>query len=191
MKITKRVLVLLLPVFAIAGPVTTWAVGPDDPPVYESVFARALPNYLIVNPNLSRSGRPDLEGLNYLRQQGVRTIINIENDRKAVEAEAIAAKRLGFNYISIPMSWQEKPTDAQVNEILRLMQDPSVGPTILHCKHGRDRTGLMVGLYRVFVDRWTPQKAYEEMLATGFRSNLQALDQAFRQRTGMTGRTRN
>jgi protein tyrosine/serine phosphatase len=183
----KRISVsVLLSVFAISLlPKISFAVSFDDPPVFESIFARALPNYLVIHPGLSRSGRPDQDGLNFLRQRGFRTIVNIENDRKAVEAEAAAAQRLGLKFISIPMSWQHKPSDAQVNELLRLMKDPSLQPLIIHCKHGRDRTGLMVGLYRVFMDHWAPEKAYEEMLATGFRTNLKALDQAFRERTGM------
>lgn len=164
------------------GPVTD-----DNPPYFESLYARALPNYIVVNPNLSRSGRPDAEGLVLLKQNNVKTIINIENDMTAVRAEEAAVKRLGMQYVSSPMSWNKSPSDQQVDALLRLMTDAKAGPVHLHCKHGRDRTGMMIGLYRVFVDRWPPGKAYQEMLATGFRPQLQALDQYFKRRTHWNG----
>ncbi len=39
--------------------------------------------------------------------------------------------------------------------------------TYVHCKHGVDRTGLVVAAYRVIWQDWTPKAAAEECLAEG------------------------
>ncbi len=41
-----------------------------------------------------------------------------------------------------------------------------------------------MGLYRVEVEGWSPEKAYEEMLKLGFHAKFKALDDYFRIRTG-------
>ena len=36
-------------------------------------------------------------------------------------------------------------------------------PFIIHCRRGKDRTGLLVALYRIEAQGWHPQLAWEEM----------------------------
>ena len=43
------------------------------------------------------------------------------------------------------------------------------GNVYVHCSHGRDRTGLIVGLYRVLHEGWQAKDAYAEMNTEGFR----------------------
>jgi tyrosine-protein phosphatase SIW14 len=45
----------------------------------------------------------------------------------------------------------------------------------VHCTHGQDRTGLVVGLYRTIHDGWTKTDAYREMLQLGFHPELRGL----------------
>jgi hypothetical protein len=51
--------------------------------------------------------------------------------------------------------------------------------TFIHCTHGQDRTGLVVGLYRVLRQGWLKSKAYDEMLAHGFHPELLGLVKAW------------
>ena len=46
--------------------------------------------------------------------------------------------------------------------------------TFIHCEHGQDRTGLLVGLHRLSQD-WTPQAAWLEMTNHGFHPALLGL----------------
>lgn len=144
-----------------------------------------IPNYAQVTPAIFRGGRPSFQDLRFLQNSGVRTIINLENDDRAVRTELDNARRLGLNEITIPLEYLSAPSDQDIQRILSILQDPSVGPIFLHCKHGEDRTGMVMGLYRVFVQKWTPQNAYREMLQMGFHPNLKALDDYFRAKTGL------
>ncbi|HUV86117.1 MAG TPA: hypothetical protein VMX79_03305, partial [bacterium] len=49
---------------------------------------------------------------------------------------------------------------------------PARRPVFVHCHAGVDRTGFVVAAYRVKVEGWTPEKAYEEMARLGFHSFL-------------------
>ena len=37
------------------------------------------------------------------------------------------------------------------------------GPTLLHCQHGADRTGLITALYRILYQGWSKDAALDEM----------------------------
>ena len=78
------------------------------------------------------------------------------------------------------------PPDLQkfAETLVNLHLDEKNFPIFLHCAHGEDRTGLLMGLYRVEVQGWTPEKAYLEMLKLGFHPKFKALDDYFRDRTG-------
>ncbi len=179
----KIILNLLIVSVAVVLNFASIARAEIDPPVFESVFAQNLPNYIVVNPEVSRSGRPDQPGIRMIKDLGFRTVINIENDDQSIRREKDAVERLGLKYISSPMHWDERPNDRQMGQLLEALQNPRMHPILIHCKHGRDRTGLVIGLYRVFVDKWHPKKAYEEMLASGFRPHLKQLDRYFKEKT--------
>jgi protein tyrosine/serine phosphatase len=42
------------------------------------------------------------------------------------------------------------------------------GPTLLHCEHGADRTGLITALYRIVYQGWDKPAAIDEMLNGDF-----------------------
>ncbi|MCB0414261.1 MAG: dual specificity protein phosphatase family protein [Bdellovibrionales bacterium] len=147
-----------------------------------------IKNFHQVTESLYRGARPESDGLQYLKRTDMHTILNIENNSTAIKEEQQQAEELGIHFISSPMSWTVSPTDEQIDEILGALQNPENFPIYVHCKHGRDRTGLIIGLYRVEVQGWSPQEAYQEMKKLGFRSWLKALDNYFRKRTGYSGR---
>ena len=145
-----------------------------------------LPNFHKVSDSVYRGGRAQEGGLEYLKQSGFKTIINLENVDAVIRAEAAEARRLGLKQISIPMGYTVEPDNAMIDRLLSLLQDPANFPIYLHCHHGRDRTGLVMALYRVEVQGWDAKKAYKEMYTLGFAIFWYKLDKYFRTRTGMT-----
>ncbi len=135
-------------------------------------------------PGVWRGKRPTLEGLQYLQKAGFKTIINLDNDDAAIAWESLEAEKLGLKMISTPMSGFWKPKTRQVNGILELLANENNYPLFFHCQHGRDRTGLITGLFRVLYQGWEPVLAHREMLDKGFRRALIFLDQYFIDRTG-------
>jgi protein tyrosine/serine phosphatase len=102
---------------------------------------------------------------------------------KPVEAEKKRAEELGVKFVSFPMDVNKTPTDDEIESILNVMEDPANQPLLIHCFHGEDRTGLLVGLYRFYQDKWTPEAAYQEMLKMGFHKKFTALKDYFFEKT--------
>ena len=155
-------------------------------------FANAyssIPNFQQVSAGVFRGGRPETGDVAALkRNYGIRTIINLENKDYVIRDEEQDANRFGIEFFSFEMGTEIRPRDSDVNAILEILKDPRQAPVFVHCHHGQDRTGLIIGLYRVEVQGWSPAQAYQEMLKIGFHPQYRPLDQYFRNRTGYRGR---
>jgi protein tyrosine/serine phosphatase len=138
----------------------------------------------LVEPGMYRGHRPDLATLKQLKSLGVRTVLDLEDTRSVVKQESGVVKSLGMTFISEPMSGFWAPNDAEVSQIEAIMADHSRRPIFVHCQHGEDRTGLIVGLYRVETEHWSPATAYHEMIAKGFHKILFFLNHYYEERTG-------
>jgi protein tyrosine/serine phosphatase len=145
----------------------------------------SAPPILQVSNGLYRGPRPDFETLENLKSLGVTIDVDLENDQEVIAAERNMAQALGIQFVSMPMSPLFPPQQDEVNEILfKLSEDTFSTSVFVHCQHGQDRTGLIIGLYRVFYENWTPADAYREMLSLGFHQELFFLNHYFEAVTG-------
>jgi protein tyrosine phosphatase (PTP) superfamily phosphohydrolase (DUF442 family) len=121
------------------------------------------PNLYRVTPSLYRSAQPTLQGFRNLGQLGIRTVINLRGG----EDDGRAALALGFRLESVPLSAARIRHDANV-QILRLLGRSDLGPVLVHCQHGADRTGMICALYRMVYQGWDRGKAIDEMRKGGY-----------------------
>ncbi|MDA8082300.1 MAG: tyrosine-protein phosphatase [Nitrospiraceae bacterium] len=121
-----------------------------------------------VDGNLWRGSRQsDLSQLNQFGK-----VINLEGQNEYVKAELLYADAHGIAWHHYPLS--ESPFIRPSVETLRAIvadieSDPGV-KTFIHCRRGKDRTGFVVALYRVLVDGWEIDAAYEEAVDYGHAS---------------------
>jgi protein tyrosine/serine phosphatase len=146
-----------------------------------------IKNFARVNVGLYRGGRPTDAGMRYLQSIHIKTDVNLENEPKVVDHEFTLARALGLDLIPFPMDAFAYPEASQVAQTLATLTNSANFPAFLHCHYGMDRTGLIMGLYRVKVDRWAPARAYQEMLDFGFHPALDQLDRFYRDQTGYAG----
>jgi protein tyrosine/serine phosphatase len=144
-----------------------------------------ITNFHQVSGEFYRGARPEKIGVEYLAARSFKTIINIDDDEYAIEEEQKIAEKLGINMVSIPLSGFFSPSSSNVDQILEWVSDTKQYPLFLHCKHGQDRTGMIVGLYRVEYENRAPTQAYQEMLDLGFHTILWGLNHYFKERTGL------
>ncbi|MBI3343774.1 MAG: dual specificity protein phosphatase family protein [Gammaproteobacteria bacterium] len=134
--------------------------------------APSIPNFHQVNRNLFRGGRPRAEGVQQLAQMGVRTIVNLERglfekEPSEVKKEREWAQRAGMKFIHVPLHPFIAPSRQQIEQVLALITDPANQPVFVHCDRGSDRTGVVIAAYRIRVEGWSVQRAYEEMMRYG------------------------
>jgi protein tyrosine/serine phosphatase len=146
--------------------------------------ASVIDNFHEVSGHLYRGARPSDEGLKALAEYGVKTTLSLDDADGANRHEVKVATALGMKALVIPMSSILPPSDSKTAKIQAILNDPALRPLYVHCLHGQDRTGLMVGLYRVFSEGWTPARAYEEMEEYGFHRILLPLYWYYKKKTG-------
>src|SRR5215470_4518967 len=106
----------------------------------------------------SRSGTDDYQALAAL---GVKTIIDLTDNSMAYEKPAVEAA--GLRYINIPMVDKSYPSMDQINQFLKVVDDPATGKFFVHCAGGRHRTGVVGAVYRFHHDKWNLDQALAEM----------------------------
>jgi protein tyrosine/serine phosphatase len=122
--------------------------------------ALGVPYAAEVEPGLLRGGQPDDEGLDWLKSQGVRTILNLRHFHGVGEREQVEAAGLRFEWV--PLASSEPPSDEQLSRILELLRDISLRTLYVHCEHGVDRTGAIMAVWRM-EHGWSNAEAYAEM----------------------------
>ncbi len=108
-----------------------------------------------------RGGQPKESDYKALADLGIKTIIDLRDDPTRYEKRI--AESLGMRYVNIPMSDSRYPSDAQIDEFLKLVADPATGKFFVHCAGGRHRTGVMGAVYRYNFYGWDYDRVYKEM----------------------------
>ena len=142
-----------------------------------AALAAEIANFDQVAGGLYRGGRPSEEDVAALRDMGIKTVLNLEGGVFAAEAEAVRRERAwaeaaGIDFVHVPLSPVRAPSPARVDEALAVIVDPARRPVFVHCHAGVDRTGFVVAAYRVAIEGWTPERAYDEMVRAGFHDIL-------------------
>ena len=121
-----------------------------------------LPNFHQVNEHLYRGAQPTINGVRKLSALGVKTILSLRGEGELSTDEAKAALDAGMNYRSVPMPDFGRPKDEQVETALGIINDPQNWPVFVHCKHGEDRTGVVIACYRISNEGKTDKDALKE-----------------------------
>jgi len=69
--------------------------------------------------------------------------------------------------VRIPVPLGGWPTDEQVKEFLKIVQDPARQPVLVHCAQGVRRTGMMVAAYQESVMKFDREQAKSAILDFG------------------------
>jgi uncharacterized protein (TIGR01244 family) len=158
---------------AAAAAVTVSAAVEAGQEAQPAAAAQELPpirNFLRINDQFCTGGQPRMEHLDQLKKEGVKAIINLRTpgEHRADEEEA-KAKELGLRYFNIPVVFRD-PKPEQVDEFLKLTDDPANRPAFIHCT-AAIRVGAFWMARRVVRDGWTIEKAEEEARQVGLRES--------------------
>ena len=165
----------------MAGALTAGMVSPADatpavpPPAHAALPPEArlseriynlpgLPNAGRVAPGIYRGAQPGPEGYATLSKLGIKTVIDLrttDNERRQVEAT-------GMKAIALPIAMSRNGLKEKVDQVVALMADPANQPVFVHCRHGQDRTGIVVAAYRLKMEGWSLADAEAEMQSFGF-----------------------
>jgi len=129
-----------------------------------------IKNFGQMDDRFYRGGRPKEEDYKALAELGVKTIIDLTDNSREYEQPAVEAA--GLRYINIPMVDKSYPSMEQINEFLKVVDDPSTGKFFVHCAGGRHRTGVVGAVYRFNHDKWNLEQVLSEMEQYEFNSGF-------------------
>ncbi|MBI4398754.1 MAG: dual specificity protein phosphatase family protein [Candidatus Omnitrophica bacterium] len=132
--------------------------------------SKKIKNFGQLESGIYRGGEPDFRGLEALKQLGAKTVLNFRFEPKKVENERKMVESLGMDYVNLPWDGRGEPSRETVQRFIGIVKNPENQPIYFHCRRGAERTGLMWACYRVAVNGWPPERAYEEMRQYKFRS---------------------
>lgn len=131
-------------------------------PSFAQQSYKELPNFQKVSDRLYRGGQPAKGGLKKLVELGVTTIVNLRGEDDNTRAEQKEAAALGLRYYALPMGGLSRPSDAEIERALEIINDTENGTVFIHCKHGSDRTGTVIACYRMSQEGYTVEQAQRE-----------------------------
>ncbi|HXC70802.1 MAG TPA: tyrosine-protein phosphatase [Pyrinomonadaceae bacterium] len=120
-----------------------------------------IKNFGQMDDRFYRGARPEDRDYAALAALGVKTIIDLTDNSREYEQSAV--ERAGLRYVNIPMVDKSYPSMDQINQFLKVVDDPSTGKFFVHCAGGRHRTGVVGAIYRFTHDRWNLDQALAEM----------------------------
>lgn len=175
-----------------------------------------IPRFRIVSDGIFAGGNPlskaeGDKGREAIVSLGIRGVVSFQGGdiddtwkgrfaewrQKGENPEAVAEEKAwfesrGLTWFNAPLNSHEPKTpieDRDIMEALRRMSTATKDhPIYIHCEHGADRTGMLVALYRVIYQGWSPEDAYREWLQNGHtwvaRVFTYHLDNYFFEKTG-------
>ena len=139
---------------SLANRPETWA---------QPVKLEGVPNLYRVSDVLYRGDQPSPQGMQNLKQLGLKTIINLRSFHS--DRDEIGETGLAYEHIFMK-AWH--PEEDDVVRFLKIATDPKRAPVLVHCQHGADRTGALIAVYRIAVQGWSKAEAIREMTEGGF-----------------------
>lgn len=121
-----------------------------------------LPNLFQVSPELYRSAQPDETGMRNAKAMGIKTVLSLrteKDDPKLSRGTGLHLEQVGITTWNIH--------DADLVTALKIIHT-APKPVLVHCRHGADRTGLVMALYRMAFQDWGKEDAKDEMQNGGF-----------------------
>lgn len=127
-------------------------------------------NFHVVDSGVWRSSQPNRESIIRMREHGLHSIINLRGDDETDLWEGKFADSLGINYYSKPLDATKKQDLNYLIEILSLIEENMNQPVLVHCLGGKDRTGLLIGMYKLKHTDATLEQIKQEMIMYGHDS---------------------
>ena len=160
---------------------------------YRAGYVHAHRLRVVSEGKLYRCGTLPAEGFREAFQRfGIKTVINLREEGdagrdpllatdwlaswrgKRTVPESEVCKVAGVRYVQIEGGVLDDPDrppggrPQMIDDFLSVCDDPANRPVLIHCKAGRDRTGLLTAVWRMEYDGRTRAEAVAELKANGF-----------------------
>jgi hypothetical protein len=159
-------------------------VGPPFA-LYRAQYAHAKRLREVTPGRFYRSGQMTASGLrDAIERFHIKTVVNLQHEnpdplmpeawqRKPSIHESEVCEGLKVRYVLLTPDILPQPNDVTkeppvVAEFLKLLDDETAYPILIHCKAGLHRTGRLTAIYRMEKQGWGVGEALRELRANGY-----------------------
>lgn len=157
MKTPRHTFTRIIAAVALLAAIATAAISKNTNPEFSNI---KISNFGQLDERFYRGARPKQKDFQALKDLGIQTVIDL-TDNTPKEKGYVEA--LGMTYVNIAIPDKQDPTDEQIGQFLKLVNDPATGKFYVHCAGGRHRTGVMGAVYRFNNYQWNFDQVYAEM----------------------------
>ena len=134
----------------------------------ESALSGDVPRLLCVGDRVATGGQPRDAAWPKLAKLGFRSVLTLRTPEEVdLGKQKTAVEAAGLKFLNVPVGY---PSDAQLDQFLALVRDPSNQPMLIQCSVGF-RVGLFWMVHRALDDGWPVEKALEEARQIGLRGS--------------------
>ena len=121
-------------------------------------------HFLPLTDTLLTAGQPTEAQFQAVAEAGVSTVINLAltTNSSALPDEAGLVRRLGMNYIHIPVVW-EAPTRKALDQFMDTLDGQAGQKVLVHCAANM-RVSAFVALYRILRKGWKRESAFQDVI---------------------------
>lgn len=123
-----------------------------------------MANYKQFENNIFIGPQPTKQELDEVRQQGVRTVIDMRMPSETATPNAELVRKSGMDYVNIPVN-KAALSARQIDELDAALEHTE-GPCLLHCATGA-RAAMLLALRRARQHGWTAERTFQEAEAMG------------------------
>ncbi len=121
------------------------------------VTASYFNNLYKINDSIYRSEQPANKAIAFIDSSGIKSILNLR--QKKDNPGLLNMRSVKSYHIKMAVN---NFTDAEIIQSLLIIKN-APKPLLVHCKHGADRTGVVIAMYRIIFQNWSKEKALEEL----------------------------
>lgn len=149
----RAALIFLLSLFAASSPAA-------------AKVRSKVPVLTPLNDWLYRGSEPGEGDFAKLKEKGIRAVVDFRDKPKQVEWEKKKAETLGIHYFNLPWLITRPVKPELLDRFFEILDNPQNRPVLIHCEHGRDRTGVMATLALMRYEGLSKEEAKESALDT-------------------------
>ena len=141
-----------------------------------------ITNFAKVETTVACAGATTPGAMTEVKRMGYGSVITLRQASEPgadIDAEAVAAKAAGLNFVHLPFN-AASPDPMLVDNFLKAVTDKANQPAFIHCASANRAAALWM-VKRIVVDKWDIERASVEAAALGLTSSALkafALEQA-------------
>lgn len=108
----------------------------------------------------------------FLRAQGIKYILDLQLLPSLRHSEEKKARRYGITLLHVRLNASPiQPSEEHIEEVMAVLRNKDYHPIYFHCAYGRDRTGLVAALYKMYFLGMSQQDALRYLDESGYKDS--------------------